>query len=213
MVLELQRLDVRFVSFAPRYPGRFEKGVDYIGSVDEFAKEFAQHAELTQALGPYKLSLHSGSDKFSIYKAAQEATNGLVHLKTAGTSYLEALAVAAQQDPELFRAIYTESLAAYRQARASYHVSASYEAAKQPDQVAATDLPSLLEQHDSRQILHVGFGEILAARRVEDGSRTGTVLGEQLRTLLLEEAELYAQRLEQHFGRHLAPFAATGGGR
>ena len=49
------------------------------------------HGEIARTLGPYKLSLHSGSDKFSVYPVLAEATRGLVHLKTAGTSYLEAL--------------------------------------------------------------------------------------------------------------------------
>jgi len=61
---------------APRYVGRFEKGVDYIGALDVFEAEFAQHAVIARALGPYKLSLHSGSDKFSIYPVAARLANG-----------------------------------------------------------------------------------------------------------------------------------------
>ena len=101
---ELRRLGVRWVSLAPRYVGSFEKGVDYIapgahrpeeGTTDAFAADFAGHAAIARALGPYKLSLHSGSDKFSIYGIAAELARGLVHLKTAGTSYLEALRATA----------------------------------------------------------------------------------------------------------------------
>src|SRR4029077_16997413 len=60
---ELRRLGVRWVSLAPRYVGSFEKGVDYIGDVAAFEADFAVHAAIARALGPYKLSLHSGSDK------------------------------------------------------------------------------------------------------------------------------------------------------
>jgi hypothetical protein len=88
---ELKRLGVRWVSLAPRYVGRFEKGVDYIGSLDEFELDVNGHAALARYFGPYKLSLHSGSDKYSIYPLAMQATQGMVHLKTAGTSYLTAL--------------------------------------------------------------------------------------------------------------------------
>ncbi|HSO24897.1 MAG TPA: tagaturonate epimerase family protein, partial [Chondromyces sp.] len=108
---ELGRLGVRWVSLAPRFVGEFEKGVDYIGDLEAFAAEFARHAQVARTLGPYKLSLHSGSDKFSIYPiAARLAAGGpgrgpLVHLKTAGTSYLEALRTVAAAEPELFREI------------------------------------------------------------------------------------------------------------
>ena len=95
---ELRRLGVHWVSLAPRYIGRFEKGVDYIspagqiGDVTAFEADFAIHAAIARQFGPYKLSLHSGSDKFSVYPVAMRQTHGLVHLKTAGTSYLEASA-------------------------------------------------------------------------------------------------------------------------
>src|SRR5690606_21841754 len=90
IVTELRRLGVRWVSLAPRYVGRFEKGVDYIGDLDALHADLAGHAAIARAFGPYKLSLHSGSDKFSVYPLAVDATNGMVHLKTAGTSMLTA---------------------------------------------------------------------------------------------------------------------------
>src|SRR5579871_1557774 len=103
---ELRRLGVRWVSLAPRYIGRFEKGVDYIGDVAAFEADFAVHAAIARTLGPYKLSLHSGSDKFSIYESSARLSHGVVHLKTAGTSYLEALRAIATLDPALMRSIY-----------------------------------------------------------------------------------------------------------
>ncbi|MFN8457239.1 MAG: tagaturonate epimerase family protein [Anaerolineae bacterium] len=100
---ELKRLGVKWVSLAPRYVGEFEKGVDYKGDLAEFEKSFARHLAVAQTYGPYKLSLHSGSDKFSIYPVASRVAGDLVHLKTAGTSYLEALRAIAQLNPTLFR--------------------------------------------------------------------------------------------------------------
>jgi hypothetical protein len=73
---ELRRLGVRWVSLAPRFIGRFEKGVDYIGDLEVFSAEFARHAAVARVFGPYKLSLHSGSDKFSIYPIAARLTDG-----------------------------------------------------------------------------------------------------------------------------------------
>ena len=98
---ELRRLGVKWVSFAPRFVGRFEKGVDYIGDVQAFKDNLAIHAAIARQFGPYKLSLHSGSDKFSIYSIFMEETRGLAHLKTAGTSYLEALRTIAVMDKYL----------------------------------------------------------------------------------------------------------------
>ena len=72
----------------------------------------------------------SGSDKFGIYAASAELTRGMVHLKTAGTSYLEALRVVARLNPSLLRAIYGFSRRQYETDRASYHVSARLDAAR-----------------------------------------------------------------------------------
>ena len=156
---ELKRLGVKWVSLAPRYVGRFEKGVDYIGDVDAFETNIAGHAAIARQFGPYKLSLHSGSDKFSIYPAAMRQTRGLVHLKTAGTSYLEALRTIGSVDVDLFREIYSFALQRYETDKASYHVSAELGRAPLPNMV--TDWPGLLDQFDAREILHVTFGSVL----------------------------------------------------
>jgi hypothetical protein len=200
---ELARLGVRFVSLAPRYVGSFEKGVDYIGDVGRFERDFAVHAALAReslANMPYKLSLHSGSDKFSIYGAAVRQTQGLVHLKTAGTSYLEALRTVAALDPNLFRDLYAFCRESYEEDRASYHISASLEKAVPPQVVADEGLPGLLERFDEREILHVTFGSVL---------KEPTLRG-RLFDLLQENLEEYADNLEKHFVQHLKPFVEGG---
>jgi tagaturonate epimerase len=194
---ELRRLGVRWVSLAPRYVGRFEKGVDYIGDVAGFEADFAVHAAIARRFGPYKLSLHSGSDKFAIYPAAVRQTRGLVHLKTAGTSYLEALRTVAALDPELFRSIYAFARERYEEDRASYHVSASLDDAPLAWNVDDLELPGLLEQFDAREILHVTFGSVLRDRRFRS----------RLYELLRDYPDAYATNLEAHFLRHLEPFA------
>ncbi len=202
---ELRRLGVRWVSLAPRYLGRFEKGVDYIGDLAGFEADFAVHAAIARVFGPYKLSLHSGSDKFSIYPVAARQTRGLVHLKTAGTSYLEALRTIATLDPAFFRAIYAFARERYETDRASYHVSADLARAPLPESVADADLPALLEQFDARQVLHVTFGSVLTARNA-DGERR---FHRHLTDLLRQHPEVYATYLEAHFLRHLTPFTAA----
>ncbi len=192
---ELKRLGVQWVSLAPRYVGRFEKGVDYIGDLKVFEAQLARHAAIARVLGPYKLSIHSGSDKFSIYLVFARHTRGLVHLKTAGTSYLEALRTVAQVKPALFREILAYAIARYPQDRATYHISAELARVPAPDILADADLPALLDQFDARQVLHVTFGSMLDR------------FGDQLLTALQEHEEVYYRMLESHFQRHLSPFA------
>jgi len=202
---ELKRLGVKWVSLAPRYVGRFEKGVDYIGDLQVFEDDFAVHAAIARALGPYKLSLHSGSDKFSVYPAAVRQTRGVVHLKTAGTSYLEALHTIAPLDPAFFRSIYVFARKRWETDRASYHVSAELARAPLPEKVADADLPALLDQFDAREILHVTFGSVLTAHNADGSWR----FCDRLTTLLRDNPEAYAANLERHFLRHLKPFAGA----
>ncbi|HEY3230547.1 MAG TPA: tagaturonate epimerase family protein [Roseiflexaceae bacterium] len=199
---ELKRLGVQWVSLAPRYVGAFEKGVDYIGDLEAFERDFAIHAAIARHCGPYKLSLHSGSDKFSIYPIAARQTAGLVHLKTAGTSYLEALRTVAQHDPALFREIYRFAHEHYENDRASYHVSANLGRAPLPQDVDDGTMPSLLDQFDARQIVHVTFGSVLTAR-TDAGAWQ---FRDRLMALLRTHAGAYAANLESHFLRHLRPF-------
>ena len=204
LVRELARLGVCWVSLAPRYIGRFEKGVDYIGDLAAFEADFALHAAIARRFGPYKLSLHSGSDKFSVYPIAMAQSRGVVHLKTAGTSYLEALHTIAALDPALFREIYTFARGHYPTDRASYHVSADLAKAPPPGSLADADLPGILDQFDAREILHVTFGSVLTTR-AEAG---GWLFYDRFMALLRANPEAYARNLEAHFLRHLKPFAA-----
>ena len=199
---ELKRLGVKWVSLAPRYLGRFEKGVDYIGAVEAFEKDFAVHAQIARVLGPYKLSIHSGSDKFSVYPVTMRETRGLVHLKTAGTSYLEALRTIGALDSALFRRIYVFARARYETDKASYHVSAELEHAPKPESIQDDDLPALLDHFDAREILHVTFGSVLTTKKA-DGS---FLFYDDFMSILRARPDAYAANLERHFVRHLTPF-------
>ncbi|MCG3211252.1 MAG: hypothetical protein FOGNACKC_04891 [Anaerolineae bacterium] len=196
IVNELRRLEVEWVSLAPRYVGTFEKGVDYIGDLAKFEESFSQHAAVAQAFGPYKLSLHSGSDKFSVYPIARRVAGELVHLKTAGTSYLEALRAIAKLNPALFRQIVAFGLERYPTDRATYHVSA--EVAKVPDagQLADAGLVSLLDDFHAREVLHVTFGSVL----------NHEAFRQPFFDTLRANEETYTDYLEAHFHKHLAPF-------
>ncbi len=201
---DLRRLGVRWVSLAPRFIGDFEKGVDYKGDLAEFARTFAQHVAVAQHLGPYKISIHSGSDKFSIYPIAARLAGDLVHLKTAGTSYLEALRAIASIDPPLFREIMAFAIARYPADRASYHVSADLAKVPAPESLRDDALPAVLDQFDTREVLHVTFGSVLTA---QEGGRSR--FKDRLMRALAEHEEVHYQTVAAHLARHLAPFART----
>jgi hypothetical protein len=191
---ELKRLGVQWVSLAPRYIGRFEKGVDYIGDLAQFEAEFVKHVAIARHLGPYKLSLHSGSDKFSIYPIIARHAGDLVHLKTAGTSYLEALRAIASIDPLPFREILAFAHERYGEDKATYHVSADPAKVPAPDQLADSELAGVLDLFDGRQVLHVTFGSVLER------------FGRQLKEVLAQHEEVHYAALETHFRKHLTPF-------
>ncbi len=199
---ELKRLGIKWVSLAPRFIGEFEKGVDYIGDLNIFRKEFALHAEIARQVGPYKISIHSGSDKFSIYPIAAELTEGLVHVKTAGTSYLEALRVLAKLEPGLFREILDFARERYPQDRATYHVSADVNKVPSSTNLGDHQLAGLLDDFDAREVLHVTFGSVLTVKDSAGGLR----FRDRLLAALTEHEEAYHQCLKEHLGKHVKPF-------
>ncbi len=196
---------VKLISLAPRFIGEFEKGIDYKGNVQELEISLEAHAAIASALGPYKISLHSGSDKLSIYGALARATKGCFHVKTAGTSYLEALRVVVRHDPNAFRKIVAFSREHYEADKATYHVSATL--ADAPTVDAASDLELEREYLElwsevnpgkgftklGRQILHCTFGSVLCDPE----------LGSIVRSALEKHPETYKEILEEHFIKHL----------
>jgi hypothetical protein len=199
---ELKRLGVKWVSLAPRFVGEFEKGVDYIGDLKEFERSFAGHVAVAKRFGPYKISIHSGSDKFSIYPIASRLAGNLVHLKTAGTSYLEALRAIAKIDPSLFREIMGFAIERYPTDRASYHVSADLAKVPAPDSMSDADLVGILDQFDTRETLHVTFGSVLTTQ-VDGRPR----FRDRFLRTLEENEEIHYETVRAHIEKHVKPFA------
>ena len=170
-------------TIAPKFTGRFNKGVDYVGDVAQFTKEFNEDlAAIAFAVKTYglpknlKLSVHSGSDKFSIYKAIHEAVTSFgagVHLKTAGTTWLEeviGLAEAGGSGLEIAKEVYAEAHAHADELCAPYATVINIDPAAlpSPEEVngwTSEQFTSAL-RHDQknpaynqslRQLIHVGF--------------------------------------------------------
>ena len=191
---ELKRRKVVFASLAPRFIGEFQKGIDYIGDLKEFRKQFGQHVEIADFFGTYKVSVHSGSDKFSAFPVIGELTKGHFHLKTAGTSWLEAVEAIAYADPKLFREIYVKAFDALPAALKLYHITADFSVLPKETALSDAQLPELLKCVPGRQLLHITYGAMLGGdQQMHD---------KIYRSLFVHEEE-YHKQLDEHFRKHL----------
>jgi len=200
--LELKRRRVpNVVSLAPRFIGEFEKGIDYKGDFKQFEQQLTEHVAVAKFCGPYKISIHSGSDKFSIYPIIGRVCGDLLHLKTAGTSYLEALRVVARTNPELFAEICAYCRGRFDADRKSYHISATHADIHvlKPYSFSATSEVAYLDDRIGRQLLHVTFGSVLTLGTDSHGRRFKHGILEALE----KNADLHLEFLEKHFDRHL----------
>jgi tagaturonate epimerase len=179
----LSQENVPLQTIAPRFTGRFNKGVDYVGDVDKFRKEFEEDLliidysvkkfSLPENL---KLSIHSGSDKFSIYPVIRELLkkhNKGIHVKTAGTTWLEeviGLAVAGNEALQLAKKIYIEALGRKEELCAPYAQVIDIDIAKLPSQAEVEGwnsekyantlrhIPGHPDYNPNfRQLIHVGY--------------------------------------------------------
>ncbi|MBQ4329951.1 MAG: hypothetical protein IJC27_09525 [Lentisphaeria bacterium] len=192
IVRELRRRGVEFSSLAPRFIGEFQKAIDYIGDLAEFDRQFIVHAQIAQNYGNYKISVHSGSDKFAVYPTVGRETRHYLHLKTAGTSWLEAVTVIAYKDPQLYRDMHRCALDNVADMLKLYHITADFNKIPALDTLKDEELPALMTMPEARQLLHINYGPIL----------TGALRERFFKAMHLFEAD-YDKRIEAHFDKHL----------
>ena len=195
---ELIAAGVHITSLAPRFCGEFQKGIDYIGDLDQFTGEFSVHVAIANHFG-YKICVHSGSDKFKVFPIVGEKTGGNYHLKTAGTNWLEAVRVIAVHQPDLYRRMHAFALEHLREAKKYYHIGAKPENIPALDQLKDSELPDLMNQDDARQVMHITYGLLLQAKY---DSGKPLFRDEFFAVLHTFEAE-YMEGLKKHIGRHL----------
>jgi len=206
-------------TIAPKFSGRFNKGVDYVGDVAQFEREMALDlAAVAYAVRQYglpdnlKLSVHSGSDKFSIYPAiyaTMKKFDAGVHLKTAGTTWLEeliGLAEAGGDGLALAKEVYAAAYAHRDELCAPYATVIDMDPARLPSPYEVGAWSS--EQYTSalrhvegaaaynsslRQLLHVGF-------------KVAAKMGQRYLDLLdANEAVIAKNVTENLYNRHIAP--------
>jgi len=198
--LELKRRGIKAVSVAPRFIGEFEKGIDYKGDLKAFETSLRQHLAIAKYCGPYKISVHSGSDKFSIYPILGRVCGNLLHVKTAGTSYLEALRVVARQSAPLFLEIVQYSRSRFDSDRATYHISAELSRIKDPAALTPGEREKVyLDEDGGRQVVHVTFGSVLTLGKAANGRS----FKEGILETLHKHADLHREVLALHLGRHI----------
>ena len=199
--LELKRRGVKHVvSLAPRFIGDFEKGIDYKGDLKEFEKQLRVHAAIGNTFGPYKISIHSGSDKFSIYPIIGKVCGTRLHVKTAGTNYLEALRVVVRVDKALFGEIAAYDAGRFAQDKQSYHISATDAGVASLAKTAPGDFERVyLDETTGRQLLHVTFGSTLTLGK----TASGRLFKDAILEILQKHADLHAEFLTKHLGEHL----------
>ncbi len=189
---ELQTMGLKILSLAPRFIGKFEKAVDYEGDMERFKRTFSTHCAIAEHFG-HKLSIHSGSDKFSIYPLIGDLTKARFHLKTSGTSWLLALSVIAQVAPRLFRDLYDYAGLSFSAASRYYRTVVSRNTLSGIGHMNDRQLPGLLERRDERQVLHITYGQILSNKKLK----------QRIYGVLNRNIEHYWRLLEDHFGKHL----------
>ena len=211
--------DIPLQTIAPKFTGRFNKGVDYVGDVGQFRQEFHEDlAVIDEAIRRYglpdnlKLSVHSGSDKFSIYPVIREAIQSKgagVHLKTAGTTWLEeliGLSEAGGDGLELAKEIYTYSLEHLDELCAPYASVIDIDSGALPSasEVKGWDGPKMAStlRHvpadpnfnaNVRQLLHVAF-------------KVAANAGRRYLDLLVANEEIVGRQVTENIlDRHMKP--------
>lgn len=194
---ELDRAGVYFTSFAPCFTGRYEPGIDYQGSRSDLEDFITIHSEIARTLGPYKIGLNWGSEKFSMLPLLVRHAGELIHIKTFGASYLEALRVVSRADAELFRKIVDLSRQAAVNAAANARFSTDFSKIADCHQVTDSDLESVFlgySESEARQMLYLGQAEVLSDRE----------LGPNILTILERDMKYYHTMLCDHFIRYLS---------
>lgn len=195
---ELYGKKMNIYSMAPRFCGEFQKGIDYIGDIAQFEKELAMHAAIADHFG-YKLSIHSGSDKFSVFPLVAKYTKGRFHVKTAGTNWLEAVRTVAKVNPGLYRRMHQHALEHFEEAKAYYHVTTDISAIKPLEQVTDAELHKYMDDNNARQLIHITYGILLQAK----DANGNPLFKDEFFDTLSDQEEAYEAALKSHIGKHL----------
>jgi hypothetical protein len=162
---ELISEGITFSTIAPKFPGLFEKGIDYIGNLKNFIGALKIHGEIAKYFGNYRLSFHSADDKYKIFKYFHELLGDCFHVKTSGTTWMESLRTVAVFNPDLFKKIIEIVLVGAEENSKDYHITLDFK--KINKDLQKKDPAQLIDIKETRQLLHVSYGTVLSEYRKE----------------------------------------------
>ena len=198
-VVAIAQRGIQIDSLAPRFVGEFQKAIDYRGDLKAFHEDYLHHSLIAHHHGKYKISIHSGSDKFSAFRVIGGISKDGFHLKTAGTSWLEAVRLIARKSPSLYREMHQYALKVFEDAAKLYHVTTDLNRIPKLETLRDGDLPALMDHEDARQLLHITYGYLLNAKEQNEEP----LFRDRFFATLTEYEEDYWTLLEAHIGRHL----------
>lgn len=197
--LELSHRGVHIQSLAPQFVGEFRKGMDDREDREAFRRQFYKHILIAQDYGNYKISIHSESNKLSFLSEKGGLPNDSLHLKTAETSWLEAMRLVALRNPSLYREMHRYALILFKEASKRYPVTTDLSQIPNLQELHDQELPRLLDQEDSRQLLPIPYGYLLNAK-----DKAGkNLFRDPLYHTLTQYEEEYWSLLEKHMKNHL----------
>jgi tagaturonate epimerase len=219
ILLGLSAENIKIQTIAPKFTGRFNKGIDYIGNVNDFVREFEDDVcVINYAVKEFslpsnlKLSIHSGSDKFSLYKPIHDVLkkhNAGVHLKTAGTTWLEeviGLAEAGGEGTRIAKDIYEQSFNRIDEMMKPYLTVVDINFDKLPNPIevhnwSGEKFADTLRHDQSnpefnihfRQVIHIGF-------------KVAAEMGDRYTNALVKYENVIAKNVTENiYSRHIKP--------
>jgi len=197
--LELSHRGVHIQSLAPRFFENFRSVVDLRRDRETFRRQFYHHVLIAEDYD-YKISVHSENNPFQLLEQLEELSKGALHLKTSGTSWLEAMRLVALVHPLLYREMHSFALSEWNEASEADRVTADLTRIPKLDGLSDEDLPSLLDQEDCRQLLHITYAALLNAKN----SFEEYLFRERLYQTLTRYEEDYWSMLEERIEGHLS---------
>lgn len=217
ILLMISHYQIPAQTIAPKFTGRFNKGVDYLGDVDQFRREFEQDLQVINfAVQSFdlpenlKLSIHSGSDKFTIYPIMGELVRKYdrgLHVKTAGTTWLEeviGLALAGGDALALARDIYSKAYCRMEELKAPYESVIDIDPTTLPlppdvDGWNGERFASALRHEPGHPEYHPGFRQLLHV-----GYKVAAEMGEKFLAMVREHSDIVAEQVMTNlFERHI----------
>jgi len=217
ILLMIRKFEIPVQTIAPKFTGRFNKGVDYVGDVEQFRKEFEQDLMVIDHLvksfdlpANLKLSVHSGSDKFSIYPVIGELIRKHdkgIHIKTAGTTWLEeviGLSLAGTEGLEMVKSFYRKAYERMEELCTPYATVIDIDPDKLPTPAEVEGWSSELFSNTLRHIPGHPDYDPMFRQLIHVGYKVAAEAGDAYLDMLEKHSEIVGEQVEENiYDRHI----------